>query len=184
MSKEIPLSAFFPFAAFFLILIAIEPELFFFMKKYIILTGLILLPLQLLSKNASLFSYNRIRVEKALHNATVLDQYVSHNHLQIHRINPSNPLLANFKVEFSFPALKSNALSGIPGCFLGFCFGPVGVLIVYLAATDKSQKEGALVGCVLYMAVMTLFIIDMFQSFNEKNIGGTGIPDELMRGCI
>ncbi len=154
------------------------------MKKYIILTVLVLLPLQLLSKNAALFSYNRGRVEKALRNATMLDQYVSDHHIQIDRIDPTNPLLATFKAQKSFPVLKSKTPLGIPGFFWGFCTGPAGALVIYLTNTEKSEKEGALVGCILSSALYVFFIIDMVQFFNEKTISGARVPDELMRGCI
>ncbi len=153
------------------------------MKKYFILTGLVLLPLQLLSKNAALFSYDRARVQQTLLNATMLDQHVSAHHIQIHRIDPTNPLLANFKAGESFPVLKSNPPLGVPGFFWGCILGLPGVLIVYLTTSKKSEKEGVLVGCLLHSALMALIIIDMFQS-TEKNIGETGIADAIMSGCI
>ena len=119
------------------------------MKKVLLLAGVILISFNAMAMKASWFSYDHARVESALINATVLDNYVSTAHLPADQIPSGNPILSNFKAEDNLPALGPDAPLGIPGFCWGFVFGVLGILLVYLVSEDKQETQNALMGCVI-----------------------------------
>ncbi len=132
------------------------------MKKVLLLAGIFLISFNAMAMKASWFSYDHARVESALINATVLDNYVSTAHLSADQIPSGNPILSNFKAEDNLPALGPDAPLGIPGFCWGFVFGVVGILIVYLVSEDKQETQNALFGCiVVYLLAGGCYLISV-----------------------
>lgn len=63
---------------------------------------------------------------------------------------------------------SENAPVGIPGFWWGFCFGILGLVVVYVAMEDteerKEQAKNALIGCVASTVVFSLFYIILFAA--------------------
>ena len=119
------------------------------MKKLGLLLVAVLMSANVFAKNASLFSYNHAKVEKALVSATVLDHFVSNNMLTADQLNVDNPVVANFKASANAPVMGPNSALGIPGFVWGLILGWVGILIVYLVTEDQEETKKALYGCIV-----------------------------------
>lgn len=67
------------------------------------------------------------------------------------KVNNSN--LRSDAEEYNFFAGKSDVPLGIPGFLWGFCFGVIGMLVVYLVMDEgddrKKQVKNALYGCIV-----------------------------------
>jgi len=61
---------------------------------------------------------------------------------------------------------SENSPVGIPGFWWGFCFGILGLVVVYVAMEDgqerKEQAKNALYGCIISTVVFTLFYVGLF----------------------
>jgi len=119
------------------------------MKKLGLLLVAVLMSANVFAKNASLFSYNHAKVEKALVSATALDHFVSNNMLTADQLNVDNPVVANFKASANAPVMGPNSALGIPGFVWGLILGWVGILIVYLVTEDQEETKKALYGCIV-----------------------------------
>ena len=119
------------------------------MKKLGFLLIAVLMSANVFARNASLFSYNHAKVEKALVSATVLDHFVSNNVLTADQLNIDNPVVANLKVSANAPVMGPNSALGIPGFIWGLVFNLTGVLIVYLVTEDQEETKKAFYGCIV-----------------------------------
>lgn len=80
----------------------------------------------------------------------------------------NNPLLKNVSADSDIAssllgaaAPKDDRLLGIPGFLWGFCFGLIGVVLVYVAIDDEDAKKregkSALIGCAVAYAIIGVF---------------------------
>ncbi len=119
------------------------------MKKLGLLLVAVLISANAFAKNASLFTYNHAKVEKALVSATALDHFVSNHAITADQLSVDNPVLANFKADANVPVMGPNSALGIPGFVWGLILGWIGILIVYLVTEDQEETKKALYGCIV-----------------------------------
>ncbi len=132
--------------------------------KRIITLSVILLVTQLgFAKKASLFTYDRAKVELSMATVNVVDRFLENHPMDLDALLADNEVLKTLADEAQMPVpafsdtLKSWAFWGnfaltAGGMFLISIFGVgcglVGILVVYLITNDREQTLNSLYGCI------------------------------------
>lgn len=103
---------------------------------------------------------NQVRAEFS--DLAQLEQTVIDNDfITLSEIRTNESLASKFSgmVPLNLPGTQDAAL-GIPGFWWGCIFGPLGMLVVYLATdNDRHEVKSALTGCIVGTVVTTLFYV-------------------------
>jgi len=131
------------------------------MKKFLLIISLFLAAYLKVSANeADLFSYNKVAVQTALSDLSVLESYViEHPALAIVNVTKSGSLMINGIELFTNPFMGGgDAPLGIPAFFWGCVLGIIGVAIVYFATNgDMNQVKNAIFGCIPWVVVWIIW---------------------------
>ncbi|MFZ1751284.1 MAG: hypothetical protein WAU01_13865 [Saprospiraceae bacterium] len=102
---------------------------------------------------------SQVNIDEELKDLDLIGRYVETNHFDYDQLNATNPEmiektnLSSGVTEDDFFANKGDVPLGIPGFLWGFCFGVIGMLVVYLVMDDgadrKKQVKQALYGCIV-----------------------------------
>ncbi len=131
------------------------------MKRYLLFFLIVWAMGNVYGKNASLFSYNHEKVNKALVSVNILERYVSAHKLTLNQLSTDNPLTKNLRADMDSPVSPRESVLGIPGFFWGFVLNVVGVLIVYFVTKDAVETSRAFIGCT---TIVTLILFIYFLS--------------------
>ena len=115
------------------------------------------------AKKASLFTYDRTQVERAMLTVNVVDKFLDANPMDLDALLSNSKVIGRLAAEANMPVpafsdtLKSWAFWGnlvitagasfVLG-ILGVGCGLVGILVVYLITSDRDQTLNALFGCI------------------------------------
>lgn len=105
------------------------------------------------AKNPDLFTYDKAVIETEMSVLNGIEQFVLSNPgttltLMTEEGNPMASSITNSNTYNSFNLMSEKAL-GIGGFWWGCCFGPVGILVVYLVSEDKKETRSSIIGCVV-----------------------------------
>lgn len=99
-----------------------------------------------------------LEIDNALQELDLIDRYVEKENVNFQSLLEKNPellyevQLASQASEDEFFAKGDDRPLGIPGFVWGFCFGVIGMLVVYLTMDEgegrKKEVKNALYGCV------------------------------------
>ena len=124
------------------------------MKKIILFASLALLIAGTsMAGQAELFSYNQEAVEMEMAELSCLENFVLENPgISLSDLVASeNELVANMAHSPAFYGLNTmnEKALGIGGFWWGCCLGPLGILVVWLAADDPAETRKSIFGCVI-----------------------------------
>lgn len=101
-------------------------------------------------------------------NSTVIDNELSFDELATNHAELVEETNLSSNLKDGIFEKASDSPLGIPGFWWGFCLGWVGMLIVYIAMDDgsdrKSQVKNALYGCLISTAVSLVLYILLIAS--------------------
>jgi hypothetical protein len=102
---------------------------------------------------AELFAYNQDALEVEMADLTSLEKFVVENPgvSLSDLIASENKLvsgIANTNAFFGMESMNERVL-GIGGFWWGCCLGPVGILVVWLAADDPGETRSSIIGCII-----------------------------------
>lgn len=105
-------------------------------------------------------------IQLELNQINLLDEFIG-NEYDLNRVVLEQPEIlknAGLSSEMEFDAAGSNgAPLGIPGFLWGFCLGLIGILIVYLATSEGSDRKKhvnqALYGCLAWSALYLILVL-------------------------
>lgn len=113
------------------------------------------------------FKIDRTQVKAEFSELDQMEQTViDNNYMPLTQIMSNQNLASEFSgmVPLSLPGTQDAAL-GIPGFWWGCIFGPIGLLIVYVATdNDRHEVKTALTGCIVGTVVSTLFYILVYAA--------------------
>ena len=109
----------------------------------------------------------QVEIDNALEELTLIDQFVEKENVNFQSLVKKNPELLKEKLlapeisEDEFFAKGNDRPLGIPGFLWGFCFGVIGMLVVYLTMDEgeerKKEVKNALYGCIAGTLIGYLF---------------------------
>jgi hypothetical protein len=105
-------------------------------------------------------------IQSELNHINLLDEFIG-NDYDLNSVIQEQPEMvknAGLSSEMEFDAAGSNgAPLGIPGFLWGFCLGLIGILIVYLATSEGSDRKKhvnqALYGCLAWSALYLILVL-------------------------
>jgi len=111
--------------------------------------------------NAEVFNLDEQDIQTEFAQLNELEQFVSANEgITLSEISAGNPLLANVGNSADILGLLSSLSEpplGIPSMLWGFCFGVLGVALVYFVADDREETKKALIGCAIAGGIYIVF---------------------------
>ena len=126
------------------------------MKKTILISGLLFLFLcsYTVAQEASLFDYDKGKLEQEFVSLNELDNYVDSNPditlSEMIEEGIPNDLTLTGGFDFATANMIYEKPLGIGGFWWGCCLGPIGVGVVYLVGEDKEETKKSLIGCVVW----------------------------------
>jgi hypothetical protein len=123
--------------------------------------------------NAEVFNLDEQEINSEFAQLNELEQFVNANEgITLAEISAGNPLLANVSNSADILGVLSSLSDpplGIPSILWGFCFGVVGIAIVYFVADDRDETKKAFVGCAiaggLYIVFWVVYILVLGNAF-------------------
>ncbi|MCD4695325.1 MAG: hypothetical protein K8S16_03705 [Bacteroidales bacterium] len=140
------------------------------MKKFtllVIVAGLFL-SIQSYAGKASLFTFNEGKIKSELAEVNALENYLLQNDNMTYTdlLAGNNPFARNLSFgNEGFMGFSSyEPPLGIPSFLWGFCFGGIGILIVYVITEEKEETMKALWGCVASGVIWTVLYFAVFAA--------------------
>ena len=147
------------------------------MRKYIFITTFIVIALQSTVANASdFFTIDESKLKAEMENLSELESLINlqgytrselfdqNNELAINTLHPSYSAV-NVAYYDDGPPL------GIPSFWWGFCFGGIGILLVYLVTENQFETRKALNGCIamgaIYAVFTVIYVIVIMSTLND-----------------
>ncbi len=117
---------------------------------------------------ADLFSYDEGKIKSELTVVNTLENYLLQNEEVTYTdlMAGNNPFASvlNFGSEGFMGFSSFEPPLGIPSFLWGFCFGPMGMLVVYLVSEDSDETMKSLWGCVAGTVIGTVIYFAAFAT--------------------
>ena len=120
------------------------------------------------ASDADLFSFDEQKIENELSQISQLEAFI----LQNEGTTYSDLLMTENQITGNLSYANSGFMNfamlepplGIPSFLWGFCFGAVGMLVVYVVSEDRDETMKALWGCVAGTVIWTVIYFVAFAA--------------------
>ncbi|MDP2423660.1 MAG: hypothetical protein U1C46_01105 [Bacteroidales bacterium] len=114
--------------------------------------------------SSDLFKLDEQRIATEMADLNEIEGYVNSQHLTLSDLLAENNSLAINSLLPAYGAASMASLSedpplGIPSFAWGFCFGILGLAIVYFVTEDTAQTKKALWGCIIGTVLWTVISV-------------------------
>lgn len=123
--------------------------------------------------NAEVFNLDEQEINAEFAQLSELEQFVNANEgITLSEISAANPLLANVGNAADILGILgtlSDPPLGIPSILWGFCFGVVGIAVVYFVSDDREETKKAFIGCAIaggiYIVFWVVYVLVLGNAF-------------------
>ena len=123
--------------------------------------------------NAEVFNLDEQEMVTEFAQLNALEEFVMNNEgITLSEISAANPLLANVGNAADILGILgtlSDPPLGIPSILWGFCFGVVGIAVVYFVSDDREETKKAFIGCAIaggiYIVFWVVYVLVLGNAF-------------------
>jgi hypothetical protein len=120
------------------------------------------------SNPAGLFSIDEQRIATEMADINSVEQLVNSSNATLSQLQNEDNHLVSSALVSSYGAASIAASGepplGIPSFAWGFCFGILGILLVYVITEDRGETQKAFYGCIVWTVLYSVLYFSVFAT--------------------